>query len=113
MQTEILYQPSYSVCRVRLTQGETIRAESGAMVGMDAAITIQTQATGGFLKSISRSMLGGESFFQNTFTSSADGGQIFFAPDLPGDIITHELTGSDLLVQSGSYLVSDVNVQVD
>src|SRR5215218_1938367 len=105
MQTEILYQPSYSICRVRLNQGETIRAESGAMVGMDAAITIQTQATGGFLKSISRSFLGGESFFQNTFTAEADG-QILFAPSLPGDIMVMELTGSDLIVQSGSYLAS-------
>lgn len=113
MKVDVLYQPAYAVARVTLANGEPIRADSGAMVAMDSQIQIETKATGGFLKSISRSMLGGESFFQNTFTSSADGGQIFFAPDLPGDIITHELTGSDLLVQSGSYLVSDVNVQVD
>jgi len=95
-----------------MSQGETIRAESGAMVGMDAAITIQTQATGGFLKSISRSFLGGESFFQNTFTAEADG-QILFAPSLPGDIMVMELTGSDLIVQSGSYLASSTTVTVD
>jgi uncharacterized protein (TIGR00266 family) len=112
MQTEILYQPSYSVCRVRLTQGETIRAESGAMVGMDGGITIQTQATGGFLKSISRSFLGGESFFQNTFTADADG-EIIFAPSLPGDVMVLELAGQELIVQSGSYLASSTSVTVD
>src|SRR4051794_39519684 len=113
MKVEVLYQPAYSVARVTLANGEPVRAESGAMVAMDSHIQIQTAATGGFLKSISRSVLGGESFFQNTFTSGADGGQIFFAPDLPGDIITHDLAGTDMLVQSGSYLASDINIQVD
>jgi len=112
MQTEILYQPSYSICRVLMRQGETIRAESGAMVGMDAAITIQTQATGGFLKSISRSFLGGESFFQNTFSAEADG-EIIFAPSLPGDVMVLELAGQELIVQSGSYLASSTSVTVD
>lgn len=112
MQTEILYQPSYSICKVRMNRGETIRAEGGAMVSMDAAITIQTQATGGFLKSISRSFLGGESFFQNTFTAEADG-EIIFAPSLPGDVMVMELTGQDLIVQSGSYLASSTTVTVD
>lgn len=112
MQTEILYQPSYSVCRVRLNKGESIRAESGAMVSMDAAITIQTQATGGFLKSLSRSLLGGESFFQNTFTAEADG-EIIFAPSLPGDVMVMELAGRDMIVQSGSYLASSTSITVD
>jgi uncharacterized protein (TIGR00266 family) len=112
MQTEILYQPSYSICRVQLNKGETIRAESGAMVSMDAAITIQTKATGGFMKSISRSFLGGESFFQNNFTAEADG-EIIFAPSLPGDVMVLELTGQDLIVQSGSYLASSTTVTVD
>ncbi len=113
MKVEVFYQPAYSVARVTLTNGEPVRAESGAMVAMDSHIQIETKATGGFLKSLSRSVLGGESFFQNTFTSGAEGGQIFFAPNLPGDIITYEMTGTDLLVQSGSYLASDINIQVD
>jgi uncharacterized protein (TIGR00266 family) len=79
---------------------------------MDAAIQIQTQATGGFLKSISRSFLGGESFFQNTFTAEADG-EVLFAPSLPGDIMVMELSGEDLIVQSGSYLASSTTVTVD
>jgi uncharacterized protein (TIGR00266 family) len=112
MQTEVLYQPSYSICRVRMNQGEIIRAEGGAMVSMDATITIQTNATGGFMKSISRSFLGGESFFQNTFTAEANG-EIIFAPSLPGDVMVMELTGQDLIVQSGSYLASSTTVTVD
>ncbi len=112
MQTEIMYQPSYSVCKVLMSKGESIRGEAGAMVSMDAAITIQTQATGGLFKSLSRSLLGGESFFQNTFTAEADG-EILFAPSLPGDIMVMQLTGQDLIVQSGSYLASSTSITVD
>jgi uncharacterized protein (TIGR00266 family) len=113
MKVEVFYQPSYSVARVTLANGEEVRAESGAMVSMDSQIEIETKATGGLLKSLSRSLLGGESFFQNTFKSTADGTQILFAPSLPGDITTMELTYGDMIVQSGSYLASDVGVQVD
>jgi len=107
-----MYQPSYSVCKVLMSKGESIRGEAGAMVSMDAAITIQTQATGGLFKSLSRSLLGGESFFQNTFTAEADG-EILFAPSLPGDILVMQLSGQDLIVQSGSYLASSTSITVD
>jgi len=97
---------------VLMSKGESIRGEAGAMVSMDAAITIQTQATGGLFKSLSRSLLGGESFFQNTFTAEADG-EILFAPSLPGDILVMQLSGQDLIVQSGSYLASSTSITVD
>jgi uncharacterized protein (TIGR00266 family) len=113
MKVEVLYQPAYAIARVTLANGEQVRAESGAMISMDGHVQIETKATGGFLKSLGRSVLGGESFFQNTFTSNADGGHVMFAPNLPGDIITVELANGDMIVQSGSYLASDLNIQVD
>lgn len=112
MQFEIMYAPAYSICQVALSKGESVRAESGAMVAMDHGINIQTQATGGFMKSLSRSLLGGESFFQNTFTAEADG-RIYLAPSLPGDIMVMDLGGRDMLVQSGSYLASSTSITVD
>jgi uncharacterized protein (AIM24 family) len=60
MKVEILYQPAYSVARVTLQSRESIQVESGAMVGMSPELEMETQAKGGFLKSISRSMFGGE-----------------------------------------------------
>jgi len=85
MNIEILYRPSYSVARVELGKNETIQTESGAMVAMSPDMEMETEAKGGFLKSISRSMFGGESFFMNTYTGEKDGDQILLAPPLPGD----------------------------
>ena len=112
MQTEILYQPAYSLAKVTLAGGETMRAESGAMVSMSGGIRIETQATGGFMKSLSRSLLGGESFFQNTFHADQPG-EVTLAPKLVGDIMVFEMQGGEVLVQSGSYLASATTINVD
>ena len=113
MQVEILYRPSYSVARVSLGRNEEIHAESGAMVGMSPHIGMETGAKGGLLKSIARSMFGGESFFLNTYTGVEDGDRILLAPPLPGDIAVVEMQGGSLMVQSGSYLASSEGIQVD
>ena len=113
MQIEILYRPSYSVARVSLEHNEKIQVESGAMVGMSPDMEMETAAKGGFLKSMSRSMFGGESFFMNSYTGSKDGDSILLAPPLPGDVAVVEMQGDSLLVQSGSYLASSEGIQVD
>jgi uncharacterized protein (TIGR00266 family) len=113
MQVEILYQPSYSVARVTLQRLETIQVESGSMLGMSPNLEMETQASGGLLKSIARSMFGGESFFMNTYTGTADGDTILLAPPLPGDVAVIEMRGETLLVQSGSYLASSAGITVD
>jgi uncharacterized protein (TIGR00266 family) len=113
LEIDILYRPSYSVARVQLNRNEKILVESGAMVGMSPDMEMETQAKGGFLKSISRSMFGGESFFMNTYTGVTDGDSILLAPPLPGDISVVEMRGESLLVQSGSYLASSEEVTVD
>ncbi|MBU0495274.1 MAG: TIGR00266 family protein [Chloroflexi bacterium] len=113
MQVEILYRPSYSLARVTLGGNETIRAEGGAMVSMSASVTLETKATGGILKSLARSVLGGESFFMNTYRAPADGGEITLAPALPGDIVARPIQNESFMVQSGAYLASDESVNVD
>ena len=113
MQVEVLYRPSFSVAQVSLDRNEKIQVESGAMVSMPADMDIQTEAKGGLLKSLTRAMFGGESFFMNTYTAEKDGDQIVLAPPLPGDIAVIEMRGDSLLVQSGSYVASSEGIEVD
>ena len=113
MQTEILYRPSYSLATVKLDPDETIQVEGGAMVGMTPDLKMETQAKGGIFKSLARSVLGGESFFMNTYTAPSQGGEIALAPALPGDVQVMELTGETLMVQSGSYVASSEGIEVD
>jgi len=113
MELEILYKPSYSLGVIKLSGGEQVRVEAGAMVSMSQGITLETRATGGFLKSLARSMLGGESFFQNTYRAPGGGGQVTVAPALPGDLFALELHNETLTVQSGSYVASEMGIEVD
>lgn len=113
MQTEVLYGPAYALARVSLGPNESVRAESGAMVGMSADIELQTGTSGGFLRALKRSTLGGESFFVNTFTAPAGGGEVTLAPSLPGDILVLELRDEEYKVQGGGYLGSSQGIEID
>ena len=112
MDIEIMHRPSYSLAIAKLAPNEKIRAEAGAMVSMSSSVSIETKAEGGILKSLGRAMLGGESFFQNSFVASASGGEVTLAPELPGDIAVIEMSGNKLMIQSGSYMASESTIEL-
>ena len=112
MEIDIQFRPSYSLAIIKLEPNERIRADSGSMVSYSAGVEIETKAEGGFLKSLGRAVLGGESFFQNFWKAGAQGGEVTLAPELPGDVIQIELNGQSLMVQSGSYLASEAGVEL-
>jgi uncharacterized protein (TIGR00266 family) len=112
MEIEIIHRPSYSLAVATLSPNERIRAEAGAMVSMSGNVSIETKAEGGFLKSLGRAVLGGESFFQNFFLASAQGGEVTLAPELPGDMMLMELRDQTLMLQAGSYVASENGVDL-
>jgi uncharacterized protein (TIGR00266 family) len=112
MEIHVQHRPSYALAVAQLEPDETIQVEAGSMVGMSAGVRVETQARGGLLKSLARSMLGGESFFINTYQASGQGGQVLLAPALPGDIVVRQMAGENLLVQSGSYVASSEEIDV-
>jgi len=113
MQVQIDDRPSYAIAKVTLDPGEEIVAEGGAMVAMTDGFELETKARGGFLKSIARSTLGGESFFMNTFKAPAVGGTIRLAPALPGDMQVMELRGEQIMVQSGGFIASSPTLEIE
>jgi uncharacterized protein (TIGR00266 family) len=98
---------------VKLDPDESIQAEAGAMVSMSPGVTITTEAKGGLVSALKRSVLGGESFFMNDYAASGQGGEITLAPVLPGDLAVQELSGETLTVQSGSYVASSEGIEID
>lgn len=112
MEIDIQFRPSYSLAIVKLAPNERIRADSGAMVSFSASVEVETKAEGGFLKSLGRAVLGGESFFQNFWKAGPQGGEVTLAPELPGDIVLIQMDGKPLMVQSGSYLASEAGIEL-
>ena len=113
MDVDIRYSPSFALAVITLPPGGEVKAEAGAMTSMSGGVEIETRTQGGLLKGLKRSVLGGESFFINTFRAPS-GGELTVSPTLPGDIVHMPVDNSGaLMVQSGSWLASDPDVQVD
>jgi uncharacterized protein (TIGR00266 family) len=114
MRYEIQYGPAYALAVVHLDEGERFRSEAGAMVTMSDTIRIETKGGGGLGSILRRSVLGGESLFMNDMVATRPDSRLTLAPALPGDIVGVEIPGGrDLLVQSGSYMASTADVNVD
>ena len=94
MNVEIRHSPSFAVARCNLAAGESIKAESGAMVATSAGVSVEAQMQGGLMKGLKRSVLGGESLFITTFTAPDGGGWVDCAPHLPGDVTVLDVTES-------------------
>ncbi len=113
MEIEIAYRPSYSLAIVRMEPNERLRAEPGAMVSHSAGVEVETKMEGGLLKSLGRSLLGGESLFQNFWKTGAQSGEITLAPELPGDVALIEMNNDTLMVQSGSFMASESSIEIN
>ncbi len=113
MQSAQHFNPSFGMIEVTLKPGEEIHTESGAMVGMDATIKLETKAKGGIFSSLKRAVLGGESFFVNTFRCEGSDGTLYLSPAVAGTVVEHDLNNAELFLQSGSYLAHTGEINID
>lgn len=116
MDIQLIHQPGNAAARITLAAGETVTAESGAMIAMSGDIDITTtthkRASGSLLSSVKR-MLAGESLFLNHFRSPRHGAELWLGTPLAGDMLVHELDDSSLIVQGGSYVACSEGVDVN
>lgn len=119
MEIDVVYRPAHALAVVSLQPGESLRAESGAMVSMSTSVQVRTDGPlsgkqGGFLKTLKRAVLSGETFFTNTFTATRGPGEVTLAPALCGDVVIHDLrAGEDLFIQGSSYVAAPDSVHLD
>ena len=108
---------------ITLDPGETVIAESGAMMFMTSGIEMQTvfgdpSSSGGFwnkVVSAGKRVLTGESLFMTTFTNNASRReQISFAAPTIGRITPMHLDqmGGELICQKGAFLCGAKGIQV-
>ena len=118
MKYQILYPEAFPVVECELEKGERIKAESDAMIAMDANIDVEGKmpdgGVGGILKGLARKFLAGESFFFQELVAKRGSGKVLFGHALPGGIMDVELDGSyGLMVQKDGFLAGTQNINVD
>ena len=104
-------QPSYSALVVRLAPGESVVAEGGAMMLMEGDIQVKTKTFGGVMKSLARSLFGGQTFFVNEFIAGPGGGSVWLAPRFPGHILYVPLENRSILLTNMAYLAHHGQVE--
>ena len=110
MKIDILYKPAHSVAHVQLERGESVTAESGAMVSTSGNVSMTTSA-GGLKKGLKR-LFGGESFFRNTFTAEGREGEVLLAPALCGDMTVIDIDRADWFIASSAYVGGDGTIDL-
>ena len=116
MDVDYEFQPAFTLMTANLGSGESIKVEPGAMVAQSSGLSISTgrASKGGLIGGFLKSVVGGESFFVNTYTAGPSGGWISMAPSAPGDICTFDLApGQGLYMQGGAFMACSPNVEYD
>lgn len=116
MDIKLLQQPDSTIARVTMQAGEELVAEAGCMIAMSGNINTSTtlrQGKGGGILGGMKRMLGGESLFLSVYRSPVNGGEVFLAPKLMGDILLYKVNNNELVVQASSYLASAASVDID
>ena len=116
MQHQIVDRPDFAVIQMRFDQaGESVigreRRDGRAGHGHRDEELDPGRPSGA--RSSARCS-GGESLFQNTFTATQPGQQIWFAPGPEGDIVHLEMDGQhEVMLNSGAFLATVPSVTLD
>ena len=105
---EIIEQPNgvAPIVRFTLEPGQTLFAESGAMLTKDPHVDLDTNFSNkGFFSSVWRNIASGESIMKQKFTSPDKPGEVTIAAPIPGKVMAVDLNGNEsLIVQDNSFL---------
>lgn len=114
MHIDFAAQPAYTVAYLRLSVGEEIEVEPGAMVAMSSGVEVVGTTGGGVAKAAMRRVLGDEKFFMAKYRALVEGAWVALAPRFPGDVIAAPVSaGTDLMIQTGSFLAASSGVTTD
>jgi uncharacterized protein (TIGR00266 family) len=122
---QITHGPSFAMLRVDLRPGETLIAEAGAMIARHQQVAMEVKLNAGrsagffaklkaILIAMIRKAIGGETFFVNHFSSPQQGGSVWLAPALSGQIQYRRMNGETLILSTGAYLahMGDVDLRL-
>ena len=108
---EISQRPDFAMVTIHLEDGQQIYAETSAMASMSPTVSLKAGLKGGLGKSLGRAF-GGDSLIINTFTAEEGPGEVTFAPGTSGDAAHYRLTGNELYLQRGAFMLHSQGVEV-
>lgn len=104
--------PVFTSLTVKLDDGETVKAEGGAMISMSTNVELKTKTAGKGLGGMLKAAVGGEGLFQSEYTATGGSGEVTFAPPTPGDILAMDVGAKTILAQGGAYIAGAPTVEL-
>lgn len=112
MNYELLYKNVNTMLKIKLQPGESIKAESGAMVAMSSTIDVDGKLEGGVFGGLGR-MLSGEKFFFQKLKASRGEGEVLLSPSTIGDIQTIEMDGiTPYIIQKDGFFAGSETLDI-
>lgn len=93
--------------KITLKKG-AVKLESGALYFMKGNISVETQATKGFLKNLGSSLLSGEKMFKPIYSGN---GEIWLEPSF-GHFMLIELDNDEIIVDKGMFYACESDMEV-
>lgn len=84
------------------------------MLAHSSGVLLQSQAQGGVMAGLKRSVLSGGSFFVTTYTAPAQGGWVDVAGVLPGDTVSLDIAADrPFFINRGNWIANSNGVSID
>jgi uncharacterized protein (TIGR00266 family) len=98
---------------VTMSAGESLYAQSGAMMYLTGDIEWNAEMKGGLMGGLKR-MVSGESLFLTTYQASGQGGVLGLAPPYPSQLHEIDLRGGrEVVAERGAFLAATSDVEVE
>ena len=114
MNIELLNSPQTAIAKITLEAHEELVAQNGSLMAMGADIAVQTsmrRTSDGGGRQLNRG-LQARTMFLNNYQAGENGGEIYLAPALIGNLGHYQLGGHKLIVRQSSYLASSEKVDI-
>lgn len=104
--------PAHAVAHLYLTEGQTVRAEAGALVAMSPNVELGADTSDGVLHLVQGKKTRKQQF-STQYTARGGGGKLILAPMLPGSIEVLSLDRQGFHISSAAFLACEPELDLD
>lgn len=114
MQVKLTNSPQMAIAHITLEPDEELFAQNGSLVTMTAGMNVRSlmrrSSEGG--KHNSNKRFQAKTLFLNNYHSGEDGGEVYLAPALIGNLGYYQLNSHKLIIRQSAYLASSGKIEI-
>ena len=97
---------------VSLQRGESVFAESDAMVMMEDTLDLSGNMQGGLLAGLTRRLVAGESLFTQKIVASRGPGDLLLSQKMPGGLHVFDVGAVEYMLSDGAFVAAETGVDI-